>query len=402
MAGHALQEVDDGAVAAIGEKGVVPDIDDMLLGDGLDVAEVDEHPSRRRTFGVDDFARQGDFNGVTVAVQVTALAGVVGDAVARVKFKAARNTHGYTGWQKRSRIIRTSFLDLINGMDTPAQMLSVTDHNRIFGAMTYVYPVVSRRAGGVSVGINLNPNTACNWHCAYCQVPGLVRGAAPEIDAALLEGELRGFLDELLHGRFMEERVPPEARRICDIAFSGNGEPTSSKAFAEIVDKVVAVRDAMGLAAVPLRLITNGSLIDRPYVQTALRLLAAAGGEVWFKLDAGTAADIERINGIDVDPQTHARRLALCASLCPTWVQTCLFRWDGQLPSREQIERYLDMLDYAGIEPLKGIMLYGVARQSFQPEAIHLQQLTPGELEEIAVLVRERVMKKGLTVKVSP
>ena len=62
----------------------------------------------------------------------------------------------------------------------------------------------------------------------------------------------------------------------------------------------------------------------------------------------------------------------------------------------------LDIRGGAGIEPLKGIMLYGVARQSFQPEAIHLQQLTPGELEEIAVLVRERVMKKGLTVKVSP
>ena len=203
-------------------------------------------------------------------------------------------------------------------MLTNGQMLTVSDHNRSFIDMTYVYPVVSRRAGGVSVGINLNPNNACNWHCAYCQVPGLVRGAAPEINLPQLERELAGFLDELIHGRFMAEHVPPEARVIRDIAFSGNGEPTGCRNFGEIVERVVAIRDTAGLGEVPIRLITNGSLVDRPAVQAALKALATAGGEVWFKLDAGTEADIARINGVDIKPQAHARRLALCASLCPT------------------------------------------------------------------------------------
>ena len=81
--------------------------------------------------------------------------------------------------------------------------LSVTDHDRGSAALRYVYPVVSRRAGGVSVGINLNPDNACNWRCIYCQVPDLTRGSAPPLDLALLENELRGFLDELLHGNFM-------------------------------------------------------------------------------------------------------------------------------------------------------------------------------------------------------
>ncbi len=295
-------------------------------------------------------------------------------------------------------------------MKTSGQMLTVTDHNRDFSNLTYVYPVVSRRAGGVSVGINLNPNNACNWHCAYCQVPGLVRGAAPEIDVALLESELRGFLAELRHGRFMVEHVPPEARVIRDIAFSGNGEPTSSKAFEMIVERVIAVRDEVGLAHVPVRLITNGSLIDRPYVQAALRQLAKAGGEVWFKFDAGSADDIQRINGIDMEPQTHARRLALCMSLCPTWVQTCVFRWDGVPPSLDQIGRYLEMLEYAMEQALesdtsgqlKGVLLYGVARKSYQPEAVHLQRLTEEELEQVASQVRERLKEKGLTVSASP
>ena len=283
-------------------------------------------------------------------------------------------------------------------MNSSQQMLTVSDHNRSFIHMTYVYPVVSRRAGGVSVGINLNPNNACNWHCAYCQVPGLVRGAAPEIDLAQLEDELRRFLDELLHGSFMADHVPPEAQVIRDIAFSGNGEPTSSKAFAEIVERVVAIRDAMGLAAVPIRLITNGSLVDRPYVQTALRSLAAAGGEVWFKLDGGRAEEFMRINGVDLAPEAHARRLALCASLCPTWVQTCMVRWDDEAPSEAMMGAYLAALELAGPSALRGVHLYGLARPSLQPEAGHLQRMSGEELEQIALRIKE----KGLTVVVSP
>ena len=283
-------------------------------------------------------------------------------------------------------------------MNSSQQMLTVSDHNRSFISMTYVYPVVSRRAGGVSVGINLNPNNACNWHCAYCQVPDLVRGAAPEIDLELLEKELRAFLDELLHGNFMAEHVPPEAQVIRDIAFSGNGEPTSSKAFAEIVERVAAIRDRAGLSAVPIRLITNGSLVDRPYVQDALRRLGAAGGEVWFKLDGGRAEDIARINGIDITPEAHARRLALCAALCPTWVQTCMVRWDGQQPADAMIDAYLAVLEQAGTAALRGVHLYGLARPSMQPEAAHLQRLSPDELEQIA----HRIKQKGLTVVVSP
>lgn len=283
-------------------------------------------------------------------------------------------------------------------MTLSSQMLTVTDHNRSFSAMTYVYPVVSRRAGGVSVGINLNPNNACNWHCAYCQVPGLVRGAAPTIDIDLLGRELRSFLEELLHGQFMTNHVPEEMRVIRDIAFSGNGEPTSCKAFADVMKCVVEIRDACGLGNVPIRVITNGSLADRPYVQAAFRTLALAGGEVWFKVDAGTREDILRINGVDIDPDTHGRRLALTASLCPTWVQTCIFRWDGLNPTQEFSDSYVAFLQKAGLDGLKGILLYGVARQSHQPEAVHLQPLSTEELEQIAAVLR----KTGLTVNVSP
>ena len=43
-------------------------------------------------------------------------------------------------------------------------------HERSFEANRFVYPVLSRRAGGLSVGINLNPDKICNFDCIYCQV----------------------------------------------------------------------------------------------------------------------------------------------------------------------------------------------------------------------------------------
>lgn len=276
--------------------------------------------------------------------------------------------------------------------------LRINDHRRDFAGMTYVYPVLSRRAGGVSVGINLNPNNACNWHCAYCQVPGLVRGAAPRIDLPRLRDELTDFLHVLTRGDYLEKHVPAGLRRIQDIAFSGNGEPTSARGFERIVREVVAVRDAAGLAAVPIRLITNGSLLGREAVRRGIAALANAGGEVWFKVDAGSSADMARINGVSMAPAKVARDLAVCADICPTWVQTCLFEWDGQPPDDDQIEAYLSCLEAAGIERLQGVLLYGIARPSMQPEASRLGPLAPEVLERYG----ERIKQKGLTVRVSP
>jgi wyosine [tRNA(Phe)-imidazoG37] synthetase (radical SAM superfamily) len=284
-------------------------------------------------------------------------------------------------------------------MPATSGRLSIQDHSRDSAGMTYIYPVVSRRAGGVSVGINLNPNNACNWRCIYCQVPNLKRGGPPPLDLDRLEAELTDMLGQLYDGDFLERHAPAEARRVVDIAFSGNGEPTSATEFPEAVDRVGRVLDKRKLKNPPrLRLITNGSQLGRANVQHGIALLGERGGEVWFKVDAVGAEAMRHINGAALQPETVLRRLKKCGSLCMTWVQTCLFALDGTPPTAEQLDAYLALLVQAK-ESLAGVHLYGLARPSLQPEAARLSALPAQWLENFAERIRG---KTGLTVRVSP
>jgi hypothetical protein len=252
---------------------------------------------------------------------------------------------------------------------------------------------------GCLIGINLNPNNACNWRCIYCQVPDLKRGAAPPIDLARLETELREFIALLQHGDFMRSR---SGRRAPDrrCRFSGNGEPTSAREFPETIELAGRVlRDAGLQEGVRLRLITNGSLLGAfPRASGS----AAAGRSGGRSLVQGR----RRQRG-GLSP--HQRRgyvarfggPALCAcarGLCPTWVQTCLFALDGQEPTEVGLAAYAAVLVEAGIANLAGVHLYGLARPSRQPEASRLTSLSEDRLAAIA----ERLRALGLTVNVSP
>ncbi len=262
--------------------------------------------------------------------------------------------------------------------------------------MRYVYPVVSRRAGGVSVGINLNPNNACNWRCLYCQVPDLVRGSAPVLDLPLLEAELRGFLYELLHGDFMQKRVPEGARRINDIALSGNGEPTSAAQFAQVIDLIARIRKETGLpATVKTVLITNGSLLHRAEVRQGLSQMAQIGGEVWFKLDRATEEGLLRINDTRTRPDQVLKHLVAAIKACPTWLQTCWFALDNEPPSAQDEEDYLEFI--SGLQGLQGVLLYGLARPSQQAEASRLSALPESALQNFAA----RIESAGFRVRVS-
>ncbi len=277
-------------------------------------------------------------------------------------------------------------------------MLTTINHDRDSAGMTYVYPVLSRRSGGLSIGINLNINNACNWRCLYCQVPDLKRGAAPPVDLALLENELRQMLDDVMNGDFLARSAPEGLRRLNDIALSGNGEPTSAHEFPEVIDLIGRVMQDFGLAGkIKLVLISNGSLMHRDDVQAGLRRLASLGGEVWFKLDRATTDGLHVVNQTETTPDKVLRNLTLCARICPTWIQTCLFSLDGRAPEETEIEAYLSLLQRAAATgtPLCGVMLYGLARPSMQPEAPRLSKLPAEWLESLA----ERIRQTGLTTR---
>src|SRR5947207_15923636 len=67
----------------------------------------------------------------------------------------------------------------------------------------FVYAVVSARARGLSVGVNMNPDKNCNFNCLYCDVHrnGEVR---EQLDVELMAAELRKTLALVRAGRLPE------------------------------------------------------------------------------------------------------------------------------------------------------------------------------------------------------
>jgi len=280
-------------------------------------------------------------------------------------------------------------------------VLTTTDHSRDSAGLTYVYPVISRRSGGLSIGINLNPNNACNWRCIYCQVPDLIRGTSPEIDLQQLQNELDEFLNDVIHGDFYDRyEVAEDLRIINDIAISGNGESTTSAEFDQVVELIGQSINRFGLQdKIKLVLITNGSLAHKEVVQSGLSKMRSINGEVWFKLDSATDAGLKNINNAGISIDRVKENLKIVSALCPTWLQTCVFKLDGELPSRNECECYLQFLSSLKKDNIKvnGVLLYGLARPSMQLEAPRLSSVSEAWMNEFA----DEISQLGFQVKVN-
>jgi len=281
-------------------------------------------------------------------------------------------------------------------------VLTTTDHSRDSAGLTYVYPVISRRSGGLSIGINLNPNNACNWRCIYCQVPDLIRGTSPDIDLQQLQNELDEFLNDVTHGDFYNRyEVVEQLRTINDIAISGNGEPTSAAEFDQVIELIGQSISRFGLQEkIKLVLITNGSLAHKEVVQSGLSKMRSINGEVWFKLDSATDAGLKNINNAGISIDRVKENLKIVSALCPTWLQTCVFKLDGELPSGNERESYLQFLLCMKKENIKvyGVLLYGLARPSMQIEAPRLSSVSEAWMSEFA----DEICQLGFQVKVNP
>ena len=248
-----------------------------------------------------------------------------------------------------------------------------SDHSRMWENNTWVYPVISRRAGGLSVGINLNPDHHCSFSCAYCQSGPQEGHKRIPVDINAVERELREFLAIYESGEFAKckayENVPAENKLIKDICLSGDGESTIVKEFPEVCRRMRQIQKEFTprLGDFKLRLITNASHIEAPASQQGLSQLLEGDGEIWAKLDAGTEEWFKKINRSPLHLEKILDNLTKTIKLYPLCIQTMICNVQGEIPSEQEIERYIENLaaiHSANPANLVEIQLYTVIRQT--------------------------------------
>jgi wyosine [tRNA(Phe)-imidazoG37] synthetase (radical SAM superfamily) len=272
-------------------------------------------------------------------------------------------------------------------------LLVVRDHRRTFADNIYVYAVVSRRSKGVSIGVNLNPDKLCNFDCVYCQVDRTTPGPTSVVELPRLREELSDMLDLVTGGGLFEmERfrgTPAGLRRLNDIAFSGDGEPTTCPEFLEVVQLAAELKRERGLDAVKLVLITNATQLHKPRVQEAQAVLHANNGEVWAKLEAGTSEYYHEIERTTIPFERVLANITATAREYPLVIQSMFLRLHGVPPSTEELEAYCtrlnEIVDAGG--RIKLVQVYTVARK---PAEEYVAPLDDAEVDAIVELVSTR------------
>ncbi|MBE6427134.1 MAG: radical SAM protein [Planctomycetaceae bacterium] len=285
------------------------------------------------------------------------------------------------------------------------------NHTRAWLQNDYAYPVLSRRAEGISVGINLSPANECNFRCVYCQVIPEQIHPGMKVDFAQLKDELEKCVDFALSGAIFKHpyflEVPPHQRRINDIAFSGNGEPTLSPLFPKTVELAAEIRrirmnegpteDFRNSAKeMKIVLITNATRLGQDELQDSLDTLLENNGEIWAKLDAGTEEYYRKIDRSLVPFDGILAGITRFAKRRPIVIQTLFSRMCGEVPSWEELEAYAErirkILDDGG--RIRYIQLHSVCRP---PICAEVQTLEPELLKEFAHFITK---KTGTSVKV--
>ena len=269
-------------------------------------------------------------------------------------------------------------------------------HDRSYHDNRYVYPVLSRRAGGISVGINLNPDKGCNFDCVYCQVdrtPSGMRGIDPlhrPTGIPVLLEELNRLVEEISSGRLFSrspfEAVPENLRKMADIALSGDGEPTMVPEFLPVLDSLMDFRSHQtGRSRIPIRLITNGTGLFRSSTRQAVRERFFSAGssqspqdEIWFKIDAADPESFNRIDRSSIPFDRYWSSVTETLLELPVTIQTmvCEIRdpeapfdplGDWRIAMKENIRKLLEQ----GAQ-IREWHLYTVARKTPDPSVVPL------------------------------
>lgn len=272
------------------------------------------------------------------------------------------------------------------------------DHSRHFADFTFVYPVISRRSRGLSIGINLNPDKVCNFDCVYCEVDRRVPGLVSRVDLEQMKDELVAMIRFAKDGGLAKEpkfdEVPWLTRDIKDIAFSGDGEPTMIANFSECVAAVAEVKKAEGLERTKIVLITDAAGLDKTDVKAGLDIMDGHNGEVWAKLDAGTEAYYQQVNRSHIFFERILKNITATAQVRPVVIQSLFLKLHGALIPEAELAAYCarlkDILAAGG--QVREVHAYTLARPTTESYA---SRLTSEELDLLAASIRAQT---GLNV----
>ncbi|MHB8519466.1 MAG: radical SAM protein [Limisphaerales bacterium] len=263
----------------------------------------------------------------------------------------------------------------------------------------FVYIVVSPRARGLSVGVNMNPDKFCNFDCLYCEVNRELPPREPHLDADVMAEELQRTLDFVRAGRLREHAcygaLPDELIKLRHVTLSGDGEPTDCPNFVAAVQAVVHVRALGRFPFFKIVLITNGTGLDLPQVQDGLKYFTRQD-EVWAKLDAGTQGYMDKVNRSDVPLDRVLANILMLARQRPVVIQSLFPLLDGEEPPEAEIDQYTQRLRElrAGGAQLALVQIYSATRPTVHGECGHLPLRS---LSRIANTVRKAT---GLPVEV--
>ena len=253
-----------------------------------------------------------------------------------------------------------------------------------------MYPVYSRRSAGLSIGINLYPDRkCCNFDCGYCEVFPFANDAA--FSQAVMESGLRKTIASAA-----ARSVP-----VKDICFSGNGEPSISPDFALALLAAASVRDEMAPGA-DLVVISNGTGLLRQdcfgFLEGAVRPPVSA--RLWIKLDAGSSAWYEKINGCAIGFAALTGAIKKFSRDNECVIQTMHCSVNGEAPSVEELCAWAALTaEIAKPGNVRLAQVYGKARPS--PHDPVCAALPASSLEERADALQMAFETAGVTTPIA-
>lgn len=271
------------------------------------------------------------------------------------------------------------------------------DRPRDFLDNRFVYVVISSRARGLSLGVNMNPDKLCNFDCLYCEVDRRTPPVETTLDVGVMAAELQQTLAYILQGRLQErppyQSLPAELLQLRHVALSGDGEPTLTPNFAEALQEVIHVRALGGFPFFKIVLITNATALDRPQVQESLKWLTKSD-EIWVKLDGGTQDYLNIVDRPSVPLEKVLANILALGRQRPVVIQSLFPAINGEEPSSGEIEQFaqrLKELKARGAQ-ISLVQIYSAARPMSHAECGHLPLKT---LSHIAQVVRQETGLKA-------